>query len=241
MGNRSKKAITMLLAVIMSAAFVVSSCGGKEEKKETTVTTTETAAPTSTPTPTPTPTSTPTPTPTPIPTPMPDFIDNEHVHNFLLIGIDSRSTEYATNSGAGDRSDIIMIMSVDDENNTIKLMSVARDSYAIIPGKGNNKGTKINAAMSSGSSKRSATQLNGSLTWRDMESDASITATLASRTVSPFAYNTPSSLNGAVRLDLLTQESRSGLMQSWLTRAAGVLGQLLLSGGGLNLSTVQPR
>jgi hypothetical protein len=30
-------------------------------------------------------------------------------------------------------------------------------------------------------------------------------------------------------------------MQSWLTRAAGVLGQLLLSGGGLNLSTVQPR
>ena len=99
----------------------------------------------------------------------------------------------------------------------------------------------LDASLLSGSSQRSATQLNGTLTWRDMESDASITATLSSRTVSPFAYNTPSSLNGAVRLDLLTQESRSGLMQSWLTRAAGVLGQLLLSGGGLNLSTVQPR
>jgi len=74
-----------------------------------------------------------------------------------------------------------------------------------------------------------------------MESDASITATLASRTVSPFAYNTPSSLTGAVRLDLLTQESRAGLMQNWIVRAQSVLLQILQSGGAVNLSTVQPR
>ena len=50
--------------------------------------------------------------------------------------------------------------------------------------------------MSSGSSKRSATQLNGTLTWRDMESGASVSAILTSRTAAPFAYTTPSSLTG---------------------------------------------
>ena len=89
----------------------------------------------------------------------------------------------------------------------------------------------LEASLASGSSQRSATQLNGKLTWRDMESGASIVLDLASRTVSPFAYNRPSNLTNAVRVDLLNQESRTALVQSWMNRAATVFAQLLLSGG----------
>ena len=89
----------------------------------------------------------------------------------------------------------------------------------------------LEASLASGSSQRSATQLNGKLTWRDMESGASIVLDLASRTVSPFAYTRPSNLTNAVRVDLLNQESRTALVQSWMNRAATVFAQLLLSGG----------
>ena len=98
----------------------------------------------------------------------------------------------------------------------------------------------LEASLASGSSQRSATQLNGKLTWRDMESGASITLDLASRTVSPFAYTTPSKLTNAVRIDLLNQESRSALAQSWLQRAAAVFAQLLSNAGVAGLYTVQP-
>ena len=98
----------------------------------------------------------------------------------------------------------------------------------------------LEASFASGSSQRSATLLNGSLTWRDMESGASIALNLSSRTVSPFAYNTPSRLTNAVRVDLLTQESRTALMQGWMNRATTVFAQLLLSAGAApGFSTVQ--
>jgi|LSQX01.1.fsa_nt_gb LCP family protein required for cell wall assembly len=71
----------------------------------------------------------------------------EHVHNILLIGVDSRSKSYSS-SGSGSRADVIMIMSVNDEDNTIKLMSVARDMYAYIPGYEDPQ--KINGAMTYG-------------------------------------------------------------------------------------------
>lgn len=89
----------------------------------------------------------------------------------------------------------------------------------------------LEASFASGSSQRSATQLNGSLTWRDMESGASIALNLSSRTVSPFAYNTPSRLTNAVRVDLLTQESRAALVQGWMNRAVTVFAQMLLGAG----------
>lgn len=72
---------------------------------------------------------------------------NEPVKNFLLIGIDSRSKKYS-NDGKGDRSDVIVVMSVDSNKGTIKLVSIARDSYAYFPGY--SKPHKINAAMSYG-------------------------------------------------------------------------------------------
>lgn len=74
-------------------------------------------------------------------------IEEEHIHNFLLIGIDSRSRKY-TEDGTGSLADVIMVMSVDDDEGTIKLVTIQRDCYAYVPGHTNPM--KINAAMSYG-------------------------------------------------------------------------------------------
>ena len=74
-------------------------------------------------------------------------IEEEHIHNFLLIGIDSRSRKY-TEDGTGSLADVIMVMSVDDNEGTIKLVTIQRDCYAYVPGHTNPM--KINAAMSYG-------------------------------------------------------------------------------------------
>ncbi len=76
-----------------------------------------------------------------------EVIQDEPIKNFLLIGIDSRYKNYSS-SGLGDRSDVIVVMSVDSNKGTIKLLSIARDSYAYFPGYSNPH--KINAAMSYG-------------------------------------------------------------------------------------------
>ena len=76
-----------------------------------------------------------------------EAIQDEKIVNILLIGIDSRSKNYAS-SEKGSRSDVIMIMSLDSNNGTIKLISIARDSYAYFPGY--SYAQKINAAMSYG-------------------------------------------------------------------------------------------
>ena len=71
-----------------------------------------------------------------------ELINEEHIHNFLLIGIDSR----VAGADRGN-SDVNMVMSVDTEAGTIKMISIARDCYAHIPGYGDHK---INAAMAYG-------------------------------------------------------------------------------------------
>ncbi|MCR4556197.1 MAG: LCP family protein [Saccharofermentans sp.] len=76
-----------------------------------------------------------------------EYIQDEPIKNYLLIGIDSRSSYY-NESGTGERSDVICVMSVDKKAGTIKLISVARDSYALFPGYENFY--KINASMSWG-------------------------------------------------------------------------------------------
>lgn len=76
-----------------------------------------------------------------------DLIDDEAVSNFLLIGIDSRQKSY-TDDGTGALADVIMIMSVNNEEGTIKLVSIARDSYVYVPGY--SSPCKINAAMNYG-------------------------------------------------------------------------------------------
>ena len=76
-----------------------------------------------------------------------EYIQDEPVKNYLLIGIDSRSSYY-NESGTGERSDVICVMSIDKKAGTIKLISIARDSYALFPGYENFY--KINASMSWG-------------------------------------------------------------------------------------------
>lgn len=73
-----------------------------------------------------------------------EIIEADHVHNFLLIGIDSRSS----GRQSWGNSDVNMIMSIDDNAGTIKMISIARDSYAYVPGYSNPM--KINAAMAYG-------------------------------------------------------------------------------------------
>lgn len=75
------------------------------------------------------------------------LVEEEHIHNFLLIGIDSRSKNY-TKDGSGNLADVIMVMSVDDSKGTVKLVTVQRDLYAYFPGYKNPQ--KINAAMTYG-------------------------------------------------------------------------------------------
>ena len=73
------------------------------------------------------------------------YIQAEPIKNYLLIGIDSRS-KYYNDSGTGERSDVICVLSVDKTNGTIKLVSVPRDAYALFPGY--EHFYKINASMS---------------------------------------------------------------------------------------------
>lgn len=59
------------------------------------------------------------------------------MQNILLVGIDARPGQ------STGRSDTMIIVTVDTERNTIKMMSLMRDIYCPIPGHGNNR---LNAA-----------------------------------------------------------------------------------------------
>ncbi len=99
----------------------------------------------------------------------------------------------------------------------------------------------LELTMSSGSAKRSATQLNGSLTWRDLESGASLGAILTSKTAAPFAYTAPSSLTGTLRVDQLSAESLKAVVQFWAQRTQSYFASLAQGGSLLSpIVTVQP-
>ena len=73
-----------------------------------------------------------------------EYIQAEPVKNYLLIGIDSRD-RYYNDSGTGERSDVICVLSIDKTQGTIKLVSIPRDAYALFPGY--EHFYKINASM----------------------------------------------------------------------------------------------
>ncbi len=118
-------------------------------------------------------------------------------------------------------------------------------SLLIKPREGNlpEQSLTLEMNMSSGSSKRSATQLNGTLTWRDLNSGASISAILTSRTAAPFAYTTPSALTGAMRLDLLSADTLAAVVRTWTLRAQNYFASLALGGISFTspFATVRPR
>ena len=74
-----------------------------------------------------------------------EYIQAEPIKNYLLIGIDSRS-RYYNDSGTGERSDVICVLSIDKTAGTMKLISIPRDAYALFPGY--EHFYKINASMS---------------------------------------------------------------------------------------------
>lgn len=79
----------------------------------------------------------------------------EKTLNFLLVGVDTRADEQTTGSdGDGavfvpgrQRSDVIMVVHVSADRRTASVVSLPRDSWVAIPGRGRDK---INAAYSSG-------------------------------------------------------------------------------------------
>lgn len=90
----------------------------------------------------------------------PDIIQTlpEGIVNIALFGIDSRSRVTQTGGKAvSGRSDSIMILSVNTNDNTIKLTSILRDSWVPIDG---HKYNKINAAYAYGGAPLAVKTLN---------------------------------------------------------------------------------
>ena len=90
------------------------------------------------------------------------------------------------------------------------------------PGLGTNlpeQAVTLDVLLSSGSSQRSPTRLDGSLTWKDMESGASVALKLSSRTTSPKDVNSLATAGALLRIDLMDEESRAALARSWRSRA----------------------
>src|SRR5690606_27957882 len=77
----------------------------------------------------------------------PERIDGSG-RNFLLLGSDKRSEEDAASQGvSGQRSDVMMLVHVADDDSSVYITSFPRDLYVEIPGHG--KG-RINAALAYG-------------------------------------------------------------------------------------------
>jgi LCP family protein required for cell wall assembly len=82
---------------------------------------------------------------------------NTRGFNYLLVGSDSREglsaeqqQKLSTGSDAGKRTDSIMLVHVSESGGKPAIISIPRDSYVPIPGRGSNK---INAAFSFGGAK----------------------------------------------------------------------------------------
>ena len=79
--------------------------------------------------------------------------------NIALLGIDSRADDY----GLGNRSDCIIIASLNEKTNEIKLTSVYRDTYVYVTEKGTKKLDKITHAYSYGGAQNTLKSLNEAL------------------------------------------------------------------------------
>lgn len=82
----------------------------------------------------------------------PEAPKNEDIINIALFGIDTRDTDYD-----GSRTDTIMIITIDNKHDKIKLSSIMRDTYVDIPGK---KMDKINHAYAFGGPELSIKTIN---------------------------------------------------------------------------------
>lgn len=76
--------------------------------------------------------------------------------NIAILGIDSRADDY----GLGNRSDCMMIASINQETNEIKLISVYRDTYVYVMENGTKRLDKITHAYSYGGAQNTLKSLN---------------------------------------------------------------------------------
>ena len=76
--------------------------------------------------------------------------------NIALLGIDSRADDY----GLGNRSDCMMIASINQETNEIKLIFVYRDTYVYVTESGKERLDKITHAYSYGGAQNTLKSLN---------------------------------------------------------------------------------
>lgn len=76
--------------------------------------------------------------------------------NIALLGIDSRADDY----GLGNRSDCMMIASINQETNEIKLISVYRDTYVYVMENGTKRLDRITHAYSYGGAQNTLKSLN---------------------------------------------------------------------------------
>ena len=79
--------------------------------------------------------------------------------NIALLGIDSRADDY----GLGNRSDCIIIASMDQKTKNIKLMSVYRDTYMQVEEHGKQVWDKVTHAYSYGGAQNTLKSLNTNL------------------------------------------------------------------------------
>ena len=79
--------------------------------------------------------------------------------NIALLGIDSRADDY----GLGNRSDCIIIASINQETNEVKLISVYRDTYVYVTKSGKERLDKITHAYSYGGAQNTLKSLNEAL------------------------------------------------------------------------------
>lgn len=79
--------------------------------------------------------------------------------NIALLGIDSRADDYSL----GNRSDCIIIASLNEKTNEIKLISVYRDTYVYVEENGRQKLDKITHAYSYGGAQNALKSLNEAL------------------------------------------------------------------------------
>lgn len=79
--------------------------------------------------------------------------------NIALLGIDSRADDY----GIGNRSDCIIIASINEKTKDIKLISVYRDTYMSIEEKGTERLDKVTHAYSYGGAQNTLKALNTNL------------------------------------------------------------------------------
>ena len=76
--------------------------------------------------------------------------------NIALLGIDSRADDY----GLGNRTDCIIIASINQETNEVKLISVYRDTYVYVMENGTKRLDKITHAYSYGGAQNTLKSLN---------------------------------------------------------------------------------